>query len=1223
MKKLSSLFAVGLLALSAALTLPAYAIDVNGRIKGTVTDPSSAAIPGVEVVAVNEATGVKYTTKTNSAGDYLFPELPIGTYTVRSTGSGFKTFEAKGILITIDQEFVEPIQFSLGSSAEVLEVKADTLQVNTTDMQLNNIVDSTQMVELPLIGRNFTGLELIEPGVQASSDRFGTYSTSGSQTQQSEFLVNGADTNDLALNTLTYTPNLDAIDQFNLIEGPLNAEYDRNSGGIVSATLKQGTNHIHGNIYEFYRDTFLNTNNYFQKTFANGVRTDTVAKYHQNIFGGTIGGPVVKDKLFLFLAYNGTRQVVPEAGGSVSVLSGANLNGDFSADLAANVASANHQNLTFGGGIIPGTITGLSSVNPKCVPNGTNTWGPTTNPTTKVVTPGCLDTIGGQVPVSAFNTISTNLAKTYVPLPNNSGVGPYNNTFHPVVTTKANQDLGRLDYALNSKNQITLVGVYNRQSAPETLPFTGATLPGFGDVSTSYTQQYTVDFVHQFSSSLVNDLGAHWTRFNYQAVKPQVPTAPSSAGFSINPQNTAGEGLPTIAVGGFFTLGFSTNGPQPRIDQVYQLNDTVSKVLGNHVIKAGYDGRRFNVSNPFSAKNNGSYSFTSSLSTNPYSTGDPSLDFLLGIPGSYSQGSGATIQAQAFLNYLFVQDTWKLTNSFTLDYGLGYSLDTPLVQKQDNGLGVICFIGGQQSAVFNTAPKGLNYPGDPGCNSAGGAKLHKNELGPRIGFAWSPDLGFISGGPHKLSIRGGFGIYYDRTEEETSLETLTTPPFGLTSQGVGDYATTSVLIPSFANPYQDINSGTVYPNKFPFAFPKPGAAINWAPYEAAGIEKSSYAPGFRAPYAENFQLSVEREFPARVVARVSYVGSLARRNQVTAEGNPITAAGHAACLANAACSANVNAASPNLNPAVPTKGSQQTYWFPTDTQYGAFDPNTGYAGFESIGQVASEGTSSYHALQAEVTKAMTHGLSFQLSYTLSHALDNGSSFENSGFGSSGRGYNQFNQALNYGNSSFDARHRLVFAPIYISPFHAGSAWYHPKNLALAGWEVSGIMTLATGFPFDISYAGGTSNSLWCASSFSFYACPDVPVQNGKLVRIDPRQKGLGTSTGNHWFDNRTFTFTPEPIGTFGNTPRNEYHGPGINNTNLILAKNIFVSADGVMRLQLRMESDNVFNHTQFANPGSTTGSFNSSTQNGFSTAFGQITSAASARQTQLAAKFYF
>ena len=1213
-----SLFLLFLLAFTFST---AHAVDVNGRIKGTVTDPSGAVMPGVQVTATNVATGVKFDTKALADGNYLFPQLPVGTYSISVSAPGFKTFAATGIIINIDQEYVQAVKLEVGNRTETLEVAADAVQVNTTDMQLNNIVDSKQMVELPLINRNFLGLELIEPGVQAASDRFtNNFSASGAQSQQSEYLINGADTNDISLNTLTYTPNLDAINQFNLVEGSLNAEYDRNSGGIVSATLKQGTNHFHGDVFWFYRDTFLNTNNYIQKSFNSaGARTDTVAKYHQNIFGLTIGGPILRDKLFLFYAYQGTRQIVPESGGNVNVYRPGNLTGDFSEDLPANAPNANHQGYTFSGQKIPGTFTALASANANCIPNGINTWGATKT------TAGCLTSLGGVIPTTAFNSVALNLVKTYVPGPNNTGASPYAYVFHPVVKTNANQDIGRMDYAITSRNQLTLIGVYNRSSAPETLPFTGASLPGFGDVSTSYTQQYTLSDVHQFSPTLVNEFSAHWTRFNYQAVIPQVPTQPSSAGFQITPQNTAGAGLPTITVTNFFTLGFSTNGPQPRIDQVYQLGNNLSKVIGQHALKFGYDGRRFNVSNPFSARNNGSYSFSTSTSTSPYTTGDNSLDFLLGIPGTFSQGSGATIQAQAYLNYLYAQDSWKATNTLTLDYGLGYSIDTPLSQKQYNGLGVLCLIGGQQSTVFNTAPKGLNYPGDKGCNSAGGATLYFGELAPRVGFAWSPTaskglLGSITGSrPGMFSLRAGFGFYYDRTEEESSLQTLTTPPFGLSSAGVNDYTTSGVLTPAFANPYQDINTGTVYANKFPYAFPTPGSTIAWSKLEP--VSKSTYAPNFRAPYAENFQLSVEREFASRVVARLSYVGSLAHRNQVTVEGNYETAAGHAACLASSTCSAYTSTSGTRPTaPVASANATNQAKNYPTNTAWGSVDPLTGLTGFTSIGEVASSGSSNYNALQVSIQKAYTHGLSFQLSYTFAHALDNGSSFEGSGFGgSNGRGYNQFQPSLNYGNSSYDARHRLVFAPIYITPILHGYSWYHPLNLAASGWEISGILTASTGFPYDLYLSG--SNSLWCSSANSFYACPDVPVQIGALQTVNPRTAARVSGLP-IWYTNPGASFMPEAIGQFGNVSRNKYHGPGINNTNIVIAKNFNMSADGVRRLQLRMESDNVFNHTQFTLAGGALTNTYFTDTNAFNGTYGTL-GAQSARQTLLAAKFYF
>jgi hypothetical protein len=1139
------------LALS-AVPPSAYAADVNARIRGTVTDPAGAVIPNVTVTATNQASGVKYTTTSQANGEYLFQQLPIGTYTISASAPGFKSYSASGIVLNIDQEYVETVKLSVGSASDVVEIQADAVQVNTTDAQLSNIVDSTEIVELPLIGRNFTALELIEPGVQLPSDRFGTnYSVSGAQTQQSEYLINGADSNDISLNTLAISPNLDAIEQFNLIEGPLNAEYDRNSGGIVSATVKAGTNKFHGDGFEFYRDTFLNTLSYYQKP----ALTSPPA-YHQNIFGGTVGGPVLRDKLFFFFGYQGTRQRTPDTASNI-VYSDAQRGGDFSGDLGA-----------FSSNIIPGTIS-----IPGC--SAGETWA------------ACLTPLGGKIPTSAFNSISANLLNKYVPTANSGSNGYFTNG---VAAQTINQEMGRMDYALNPKNQFNFVGIYQKQTTTSTLPFTGATVPGFAEVDGLTVQQYTFDYVRQISSTTVNDFALHWTRFNYDAVEPASVVTPSSLGFSISPQNAAAASVPTISVSGAFELGFSTNGPQPRIDQVYQIDETLSKVVGHHNLKFGYDGRRFNVSNPFNANNSGSYSFSPNAF---YTSGDPLIDFLVGNPGGYSQGTGAKIQADAFLNYVFAQDSWKVTPTFTLNYGLGYSIDTPLHNHQYGGEGIACLNIGQTSTIFPTAPVGIAYPGDPGCYNSGKAQTKHTELGPRFGFAWAPDLGVISGAPGKFSVYGGFGLYYNRSEEETALQTLETPPFGLSSGGAGDYGASA---PGFANPYSDLNTGATFTNKFPFTFPSKGAKVDFTGYEPLDI--STYGKDFRASYAENFQVSVERELPQKMVTRISYVGSLARHNQVTYDSNPETAAGHASCAADPVCIANRN---------------NQIYFYPQhNAGDAAINPITGAPVFTSIGTVGSEAASSYHALQASIRKGVTHGLTMQVSYTYSHALDNGSSFENSGFGESGeRGYNQYKPSLNYGDSASDARHHFVIAPIYVTPKFRGKSDFNPLNLALSGWEVSGIVTLSTGEPYDISYAGGTSRSLYCSANWNFYACPDVPEQVAAMKFFNPRHREFLHGGYSEYFSPKSFV--AEPIGVFGNVHRNPYHGPGANNTNMILAKNFFVGGDNTRRLQVRMESDNVFNHTQFNNP---TGGFTSSL-------FGFVTGSAAARQTQLATKFYF
>jgi hypothetical protein len=1116
------------------LGLQAWSADVTARIRGTVTDPSVAVLANAQVVATNTQTGVAYNAKSQNNGNYELLNLPVGTYNLSASAPGFEAFAVSGIKLNIDQIYVQDAKLTVGSTSEKVEVQANAVQVDTTNMQLSNVVESKQIVDLPLIGRNWTQLEQLLPGVQASSDRFGTFSANGSQTQQSSFLINGTDTNDLPLNTALYVPSPDALQQFNLITSSLNPEYDRNSGAIVSASIKNGTNQYHGDVFEFYRDTFLNNHNFFQLT---------APVFHQHIFGGTLGGPVLKDKAFFFLSYQGLRGVQPQTVAANTVFTPAQLQGNFATPLKANP--------------IPGTLLG-----PTGCPAG-STW------------KSCFPS--GNVPASAFNPIAVALTNKYVPLPN----GPNNQyLFNPSTNSVQDQGIARLDGNVTSKDQLWGVLVFQHAPSSETLPFTGSTLPGFGDQSKRETHQFTASWTHLLGSSALNEFRLGYSRFNFDAVEPITPALPSSAGFQITPQNTTSAGLPRIAVTGLFNLGFSSNGPQPRKDQTYQLTDNYSKIVGNHSLKFGYEGRRFNVDNPFFGRNNGSYTFNG---TGSFSTGNPGLDFLLGNPDSYGQGSGGFIRARAYESYIYGQDQFKFRDNLTITYGAGWQIDTPLHNRQFGGEAIACFIPGQQSTVFPTAPTGLVYPGDKGCNDAGGATTKWTHVAPRIGFAWAPTLGFLSGGDsHKLSIRGGYGIYFDRTEEESSLQNLGTPPFGLSSGGALDFP--AVTASAFANPFQDINTGQVFANKFPFTFPSPGAAVNFTPLEPIGI--STYSPNFSAPYSQNINLTIERELPSNVVARVSYVGALGRHEQIDYEGNPISQAGFTACLADSNCIKNRNS---------------QAKLFPTHT---AFAPGNLIA---SVGTIATIGSSNYNSLQLSATKGFTHGLLFQASYTLAHSLDNGSNFENSGFGGLSRGYNQFVPSLNYGDSQFDARNRFVFSPVYNVPNWKNLPGLHwlPDPIG-RGWEVSGILTLAQGFPIDVR-TSGDSRSLLCSSNFQFYACPDVPNQVAPITLKDPR---VGQ---NFWFDPASFAL--ESIGTFGNAHRNPLHGPGINNTDFAIYKNVYFWPGSESKyLQLRLESYNVFNHTQF---------IYNSTGNVTSSLFGRVNQAGPGRQSQLAVKIYF
>src|SRR5579862_7274250 len=263
------------------ITAPAHADNLYASIRGTVTDPSGAVVPGATLTATNLATGLHYTTTSSNDGLFSFLQLPIGDYSVTSEKSGFKSFTAAHIHLDLDQIFSLKVAMELGATTETITVEANPAQVETTSMQLGTTVGGQQIVDLPLNGRNWTQLMQLQPGVEASSDRFGNgaYSTNGSETQQNSFLINGTDTNDISLNTPLVIPSPDAIGEFDLVTSTINPEYGRNSGAVVNAAIKSGTNQFHGDVFEFYRDTFLDAIPWFETTRA---------LFHQNQYGGTI-----------------------------------------------------------------------------------------------------------------------------------------------------------------------------------------------------------------------------------------------------------------------------------------------------------------------------------------------------------------------------------------------------------------------------------------------------------------------------------------------------------------------------------------------------------------------------------------------------------------------------------------------------------------------------------------------------------------------------------------------------------------------------------------------------------------------------------------------------------------------------------------------------------------------------------------------------------------------
>ena len=327
--RLETLQFAGLVALlitaALVLSIPANADNLYGSIKGTVADPTGAMMAGVKMTATNVATGVSYETVSNKDGLYNFLELPVGDYTVNAVQTGFKKYQATGIHIDLNQIYNLPISLTVGAVSEELVVEANPVQVQQTDMQLGATVEGQQIVDIPLNGRNWTQLQQLQPGIVGTSDRFGgnngAFSGNGAQTQQNSFLINGVDSNDASLNTALVIPSPDSISEFRLVTNTLNPEFGRNSGTVINAQIKNGTNAFHGSGFEFYRDTFLDAANYIENETVNPVtglsvcgpgRGDCRTPFHQNEFGGTVGGPILKDKAFFFFSYQGYRQRIPQ-----------------------------------------------------------------------------------------------------------------------------------------------------------------------------------------------------------------------------------------------------------------------------------------------------------------------------------------------------------------------------------------------------------------------------------------------------------------------------------------------------------------------------------------------------------------------------------------------------------------------------------------------------------------------------------------------------------------------------------------------------------------------------------------------------------------------------------------------------------------------------------------------------------------------------------------------
>ncbi len=1205
MKQRASTVSVVLLTLGLVFGLawstPANADNLYAKIRGTVVDPSGAVVADAKISATNVATGLGYNVTSDKSGLFEFLQLPIGDYSVKVEKSGFKSFSEGHIHLDLDQVFNLKVQMELGSVSDTITVEANAAQVESTDMQLTAVISGNQIVDIPLNGRNWTQLMQLQPGVQASSDRFGAgaYSTNGSETQQNAFLINGTDSNDSSLNTPLVIPSPDAIGEVSMVSSTINPEYGRNSGSIINAAIKNGTNQFHGSAFEFYRDTFLDAPAWFE--FDPNTNKSLPTPFHLNEYGGTIGGPIIKDHAFFFFSYQGLHERTPDSGAPTStpVFTPAERTGDFSA-----ISLYGPNNPEPAGSPCGANYTGPFGPNPLPFAVGTAAAG----------TPWCQAFPTGVLPGTALNALSLKLMNQFVPLPNNGN--KYN--FNPTTTETSNQYIYRVDDRLRAQDNIWFYGLYQNTPSVDSLPFTGTTLPGLPENAKRHYQEYTADYTHTFSPTTLNEVRFSYLRFNFVAVNPVNPINPTAYGFTgINPQNPAIASIPLMTVQNLFTLGFSNNGPQPRIQNTYQVADNFSKVWGHHTFKAGFSMERLEINNPFYANLNGNYTFDAG---GPFSTSASGADFLLGVPDAYSQGSGSIIRGRGREYYAYVQDQWQVRPSLTLTLGTGYDVETPWRNLYADGEITGAWRPGQQSTVLPTAPIGFVYPGDAGINKYGGVNVPYKDFAPRFGFAWSP------GSSHNWSVRGGIGIYYNRSEEELTLQTLLNPPFAL-----GTIGANSISSPALATPFQTVNAVPVggfnagsKPNPFPFIPPAKGAKIDFTPFAPLGFDWVSSQPNLTTPRATNFNFNIQRQISKSTIVSVGYVGSIGRHEEGAYNANMAgTPAGTNPLSAASGCPLGLILQLCPLQ--TPISFNPNTFVYTNGTPVpGATPYNIGIYGQPGI--EATNYNSNYNSLQAEFNRHFSNGLQFQAAYTWSRYFDETSSLEGSAFDFPG--INPYNPRFTYGPSQNDAPQRLVISYKYTLPFYKLSG--HRFRRLTDDWNVVGIYTLQHGFPIPVFDLGG--HSLTCDDNgFSFFVCPDRPDQVAPVKIVNPRTyqlapNGGAGNQGNYWFTNGAAAFTVNAPGSgFGTANRNPLYGPGINYGDMALEKDIRI--DESKSVELRMETFNTFNHANFAPPGNVGSSEDASFLSAptFGEIFGvrSLTTNGDGRVVQLGAKIYF
>jgi hypothetical protein len=763
MRKKVSLIAIGLIFIG---VLPVPGQESSAGITGRVTDPSGAAIVDAQVAARDQQRGTVWPTRTNVDGIYAFPRVPVGTYEVRIEASGFKAF-VQQVTLEINQRARIDAAMEVGAITESVQVTGEAPLLQTETTLVGSVVGSTTIVNTPLISRNFIELTLLAPGVTTTNPAGfingqrttggGRPYVNGNRKEANNFLLDGIDNNQVSDNLTSYQPNLDAIQEFKMITNNASAEFGNFQGGIVNVTIKSGTNELHGSVFEFFRNDKLNANNWTRNWQGNSRPA-----MRWNVFGGTIGGPVFKDRLFFFADYQGTRRANPGSPGSISVIPAEFRQGDFSRLLAENNIQLYNPLTTDAQGIR------------QPFPNN-------------------------QVPLAMFNPVARNLFNSpdLYPLPLNSGL-----RFNQINTSssylKSDQGDIKLDWKPSDADFLTARYSNGRQDTPGV-----STFPLFyNSFNIAPFQAGVVNWTRTLTPTVVNEL-----RIGVNNI--MLNNGGEDKGLGALAQKLGIAGVQDGLMGLNFTGGLANNIGSANIgtqqlfaNTTYHYADNLTLIMGRHMIKTGGQLLRQQM-NTFYAGNNGRTGFITfngqysagPNANSPASRGLAEVDFVLGYPSRLGRGlSTGTWGHRKTIYGFYFQDDWRATDSLTLNLGLRWEYHTPLVEVKD------------RQANFEPFTGRLLLAGQDG-NSRALYEPFKKDWQPRVGFAWTP--AFLG---KSTVIRGAYTISSFMEGTGTNLRLPLNPPFNTEFESIyeGQVALGSTLdqgltVLRSADPYRGVN----------------------------------------------------------------------------------------------------------------------------------------------------------------------------------------------------------------------------------------------------------------------------------------------------------------------------------------------------------------------------------------------------------------------------------